>query len=53
MSIMFPPSYGDEEESRRRLEEFRAEVPDGSTMAALVDHLLWDDDLDGEEEWPR
>lgn len=47
------PTEADLEESRRRLERFRGEVPDGSTMASLVDHLLWADDLDDEEEWPR
>ena len=50
---MTGPTDAEREEGRQRLEEFRGEVPDGSTMAALVDHLLWDDDLDGEEEWPR
>lgn len=47
------PTEEDLEEGRRRLERFRDEVPDGSPMASLVDHLLWDDDLDDEEMWPR
>jgi hypothetical protein len=49
---MSKPAEAEREESRRRLERFRDEVPDGSTMASLVDHLLWADDLD-EEMWPR
>lgn len=51
---MTSPTEAEREESHRRLEEFRSEVPDGSPIAQITDTILWHDDLaGGEEEWPR